>query len=97
MKRFALLVVIMFSCEDEPTFNGLPDNHQCSDFVDKMGVCVAGGREYTCIASGEGCAGGARGTVECTPGHMAAREVPKRQRQHDRDNDDTTTYLLLSQ
>lgn len=79
MRIFALICVVAFSCKPtEPKWTGIGEDRQCSAFKSGLAVCVAGGLEYTCVATSDDGCGTPRGVVNCALASGSAREVMKR-------------------
>lgn len=97
MKYFALILLIMFSCTPEAVFLGIPDDHHCSEFQDRMAVCVSSEQEYTCVADRTGgCGYKPAGEVHCVKSQGNAKAaIRQRKREQDKDNDNTDMLLLM--
>lgn len=98
VKYFAFIIFVMFSCADDAVYLGIPDDYHCSDFQDRMAVCVSGGQEYTCVSEGSGgCGRRPAGEVHCvkSQGNAKAAIRQRKHKQDEEDNDNTDMLLLM--
>lgn len=99
MKKIIVIILLFWGCEHGPeviAWYGIPTPASCS-WEDELGVCIAEGRTYTCIASDTDGCHNPSGTVSCALATASATRtlIERRKTRHAQDDEDATNAVIM--